>query len=288
MLVSDEERLRNAHCWVRDTFGRPPTLPELTGGHFMLQENRALLDLIKPGSLLVQTPARAARNSRQTHMASRAQQGNHLALSAFTDVVVSPPTRWSFGRASTAERDRWHLGCLLILYVGRAPTARGITVVAFHLARRTEGSRSWSSQDAASSPHHIVSGGPCHGERPLAALVVDASQADVQPLWDATAFVPVPFDNSGDGATALLVGEPSAIATAAASPATPSQAAFGIEGVAVWSLPQLLDEFARGRWGVCHAKGGDWEAPCELDLWRTCWSDRKPVVAEEWPRAELW
>ena len=80
-LITDADRLLKASCWVKCldySFYSASVMTKLAAnpGH-------EFWELLVPGTLIVQTPRRAARTSAQMNHASRAQAGDPRALSTF-------------------------------------------------------------------------------------------------------------------------------------------------------------------------------------------------------------
>lgn len=271
-LISKAERLRRARCWVYDLQDDAPGTLFISSALAPIANTVRMLAALKPGMLIVQTPALAARGGKQTNCAARAQQGEERALAAFTAVPSTGSGRLARDRAL------WSLGCLLIVHVG-PPTRDGPRgnaggpVVAIRLGRHAHVAADMGT-DGTRPMAHELEGGPCHRDKPLTAVLLEcASGHQARSLLRDLAFLRVPLRES-----TLVLGEPDIVATSGL--ADGATVKLHITGVAVWSIQQLADELADGRWGLCRATPGDVLAD-PTELWRGCWRDRRPLVLAE-------
>ena len=109
-----------------------------------------LLTAMRVGTLVVQSPIRAASTGRQVNAAPRALKGDARALALFAGKGAPPPPpppapaeQSTTGGGAAAlprgvrEKGAWHLGCFLIAHVGAGAAADGAdSIVAINLARR--------------------------------------------------------------------------------------------------------------------------------------------------------
>eukprot|EP00667_Euglena_gracilis_P012996 EG_transcript_13368 len=278
----------------------------------------ALLALMQPGHVIVQTPTQAER-----------------ARLELASPRVAPDTLLDVLQAVLRSRlQHWHRGVFLIVHrePQRALDQTDI-IVAVNVTRHVPDPPTSEAASLAARPAvrtRFLNGGPCGTDRPLCVLalqLVDATSDPAFPAPPTNVFrlgadpspnapaartrqtgdgaVPPPASHPAaaepdpgmegaaappDGAArplAVYAGEVGAVlpwlAALEEGPARYEVDALWVTGYAVWSTQQLLCEVARGSWGLCAA---DPRAvlPGRPGLWDALWRAGAPLTAGLTPR----
>jgi len=187
--------------WVRRGLLTNPNYRPLPDGVVDLPMQRMMLEAMAVGSLIVQSPFRAAHTGRQVNAAAHAMLGDARALSYFQPLpaphhqvtalspVVAQPLAASLVSDKGTVHGPWHLGCFLIVYQGLGLGSDGShALVAVNLTRprlppptSSSGPESVSVElaqrlrRASRGALHavpVLDGGPCNKEEPLVLIAM--------------------------------------------------------------------------------------------------------------------
>lgn len=216
-----------------------------------------LLERMKPGCLVLQTPRRA-----DVELPSRFPRTGEGVMALFEVVML-------------ARMAHWHKGIFLLGFEAPGEASDGSdALLGVNLAGQAMPVQDDRSNDLVGlpieGPVRVIRGGPVRPERTIGLVAYEG-----QPTAEAQSLLVKGILVEPD--RGALFGELHDLALALRfQPQLRLQGALVFHGHAVWSSAQLLSEIARGSWGLCSARWPDLVPNLEdpQEHWSGLWAER--------------
>eukprot|EP00747_Dinoflagellata_sp_TGD_P179681 gnl/TRDRNA2_/TRDRNA2_30878_c0_seq1.p1 gnl/TRDRNA2_/TRDRNA2_30878_c0~~gnl/TRDRNA2_/TRDRNA2_30878_c0_seq1.p1 ORF type:complete len:456 (+),score=77.46 gnl/TRDRNA2_/TRDRNA2_30878_c0_seq1:88-1368(+) len=225
-----------------------------------------MLNRMKPGCLVLQTPRRAEMEIPRPPRSRRADDG----MMALFEIVV------------LARMAHWHKGIFLMGFQAPGEGSDGSdALIGVNLAGQavpTDDARGHEQLQGLplEGPVKVLRGGPVRPEHAL-GLIAFEGQPSPDALSSASFVRSMPLDDEECGGGALFGELRDVTAVLRRQPHLRLKGALIFHGHAVWSSLQLLSEVARGSWGLCSSRWADLLPSAEdpQERWGGIWEGRE-------------